>query len=103
MTEERMNPLERYHSYRKYLMLPTFDTGKEAEQAMPVEPGEFRCFILRGPPTSYIVCRAYISQARGQDPKWTYDEEFSFLHADIQHAKQQATSLVGMKFSECVV
>lgn len=102
MTEERMNPLERYHSYRKNLLLPMFDTAEEAEKGVSVEQGEFRQFVLRGPISSYIVCRAYISQARGQEPKWAYDEEFSFLHADVSHARQQAASLVGIKFIECV-
>lgn len=102
MIEERMNALERYRSYRGLLTLPTFDTAKEAEQSVPIKENGFQRFILRGPLSSYTVCRAYLGRERGQDPSWAYGEEFTFLHVDILYAKQQAASLVGMKFIECV-
>lgn len=104
MNEERMNALERYHSYRKLLMLPTFDTAEEAEQGMPIKEGEIQRFILRGsePLSSYTVCRAYLGRERGQDPSWAYGEEFTFLHVDIFHTKHQAALLVGTIFIECV-
>ena len=90
MTEQRMNWLERYRSYQEHLTLPTFETGEEAD-------GIEGSFLIRRPLGHFIVCHGYIGQARGQDPAWTFGEDWSFTLCDIYRAQQQAALTVGME------
>ncbi len=90
MTECRMNPLQRYRSYQEHLRLPTFDTGEEAN-------GTIGQFLIRRPLGRFAVCRGYIGQARGQDPAWTFGEDWSFTFCDMYRAQQQAALAIGME------
>ena len=85
-----MNWLERYRSYQEHLELPTFDTDEEAN-------GTIGQFVIRHAPGHFVVCHGYIGQARGQDPAWTYGEDWSFTICDMYRAQRQAALLVGME------
>lgn len=90
VVENRMNPLQRYRSYQEQLALPTFDTGEEAD-------GTIGRFLIRRPLGYFIVCRGYIGQVRGEDPAWTFGEDWSFTVCDMYGAQQQAALTIGME------
>lgn len=95
--ERRMTHLERYTSMRKMLERPTFDSEEDARQNVRVVDGEFRRFVIRAPLSAYRVCYAFIAHPRDGEPRWEFNEEYTFTHSQMYTAKNQAALAVGLE------
>lgn len=99
--ESRMTDLERYTSMRKMLAeRPIFDSVEDARENMRAKDGEFRRFVIRecGALGMYRVCYCFLAIPRGSDtPVWSFNDEYSFTHAQMHMLKIRAATAVGLE------
>ncbi len=102
--ERRMTDLEHYISMKKVLRnRPIFDSEDDARENMRAKDGEFRRFVIRESGTLglYRVCYCFLATPRDSDtPVWTFNEEYSFSHGQMNTYKNRAALAVGLELVE---
>ena len=90
-----MTPYQRYERYLGFTRLPLFETAEEAEATLSVEDGENVRFLLTNGRGAYQVCAAYVTRARGQDPRVTSRVDLEFLHCELVGMRRAAVRYLG--------